>query len=150
MIRNYETFWGLRIFPRSGFFHVGKESIRERNEFSFLLDSLFWFFLILGGKKRRLENFFFQIFIRIIWWNIGILYYTTNQTTKENITFFFPPSKTWCESCKGGFFYFGNDLRANGLIIIYLLNQFYCQGILCSNFVLALLLYILKARPYNI
>ena len=95
-MKHFEVLEFFHIIQRegkSGFFHVGKESRRERNEFSFLLDSLFWFFLILGGKKRRLENFFFQIFIRIIWWNIGILYYTTNQTTKENITFFFPSFK---------------------------------------------------------
>lgn len=81
------------------------------------------------------------------YWNSLLHNQPHNQ--REYNFFFFPPSKTWCESCKG-FFYFGNDLRANGLIITYLLNQFYCQGILCSNFVLALLLYILKARPYNI
>ena len=95
-MKHFEVLEFFHIIQRegkSGFFHVGKESRRERNEFSFLLDSLFWFFLILGGKKRRLENFFFQIFIRIIWWNIGILYYTTNQTTKENITLFFPSFK---------------------------------------------------------
>ena len=95
-MKHFEVLEFFHIIQRegkSGFCHVGKESRRERNEFSFLLDSLFWFFLILGGKKRRLENFFFQIFIRIIWWNIGILYYTTNQTTKENITFFFPSFK---------------------------------------------------------
>lgn len=102
MTRNCKTFCDLRIFPHQSeggkkwalSCYVGKESKKEKNEFSFLLDSPFWFFffLILGGKKK-IRDFFFQIFIRIIWWNIGILYYTiyldfslTNQA-KENITF---------------------------------------------------------------
>ena len=111
------------------------------------INSLFFWthyfgFFSFWEEKKKIRDLKKNIFIRIIWWNIGILYYTiyldfslTNQ--REYNFFFFPPSKTWCESCKG-FFYFGNDLRANGLIIAYLSNQFYCQGILYSNFVLAL------------